>query len=148
MCRTYVFIFLRNFVFCAAKLFSNSTLRLGTSTTQQVMNLYCLVELSHLKTVAVMDVLEGVVFLGESHSRGILGLPKTESFAANSKRSHGHSKSKDLSTDRNHVIALAGETGIIRLFRLQVNVKNSTFVYSLLKVSNFVANFSLTFNGL
>jgi hypothetical protein len=73
----------------------------------QVMNFYELRKHSHLRTVPIMEELEGVVFLNRKHSQQLLAHTDL-----------------DLSQQKSaHVVVAAGEAGTLKLFVVGMKVR-------------------------
>lgn len=76
----------------------------------QVVNFYNLRDYSHIKTVPVMEELEGVVLLNEAHSALLLGSAAP--------------KSKGV---RYHVLVTAGEAGVLKFFKVSMGGSAESF---------------------
>jgi len=73
----------------------------------QVLNFYELRKHSHLRTVPIMEELEGVVFLNRKHSQQLLAHTDL-----------------DLSQQKSaHVVVAAGEAGTLKLFVVGMKVR-------------------------
>lgn len=84
-----------------------------------MVNFYDLREYKHIKTVPVMEELEGVVLLNEEHSAQLLSATATPA-----------SKAKNTHT---HVLVTAGEAGVLKFFKvLMVGSNVDTFEISAL----------------
>lgn len=86
----------------------------------QVLNFYDSQDLRFLKTVAVMEVLEGVIFLNKEHSQSFLGRSDVMRDIGRSSRQIGNVV---------EVVITAGETGLLRLFRVEIVEVNALCPY-------------------
>lgn len=114
--------------------FSPSGNLLASAGKDKVLNFYDMKKKSniiHLKTVAVMDELEGVVILNVEHSNSILGLPvwTTNNNNNNNNNNNTKSSSKKASSKGGNaaheeengqplVLVCAGEKGLLRLYKI------------------------------
>lgn len=80
------------------------------------MNFYDLRDYSHLKTVPVMEELEGVILLNEAHSAQIL-----------QSSAEGYTKS---AATRAHVLVTAGEQGVLKFFKVTLGREADSFAIS------------------
>lgn len=101
-----------------------------------MINFYDLVKCVHIKTVAVVDELEGLVALSLQHSNWILGVDRNggindDSLHSGDKKGknivHSTSAHKNNSDGENgrlevFVMAAAGNRGLLRLFRVDMRV--------------------------
>lgn len=86
------------------------------------MNFYDLNEQKHLKTVPVMDELEGVVILDYKHSRELLS---AEEYSSRGVVQHPEKKKRgrsDVSADDSFVVITGGLKGVIRIFKISIEV--------------------------
>jgi hypothetical protein len=85
----------------------------------QILNFYDLSTHKHLKTVPIMEELEGVVTLSKARSDDLLGVAAASSGSAVSKRKKGSSSSSSssvASAARAFVLVCAGEKGVVKFF--------------------------------
>jgi len=97
---------------CASYLPYTSTY---TTHNIQVVNFYDLRNYAHIKTVPVMEELEGVILLNEAHSALLLG--------------SAASKSKGV---RQHVLVTAGAAGVLKFFKVSMAGSAESFEISAL----------------
>jgi hypothetical protein len=108
-----------------------------------VLNFYELRSFIHVKTIPVMDELEGVVILNEEHSRKILDPRGSGGNAAGAERERDRKdKSKRKSTvpdappslSTSHVLITAGSKGLLHVYNIIVKVSWEIIKYSLVAV--------------
>lgn len=83
------------------------------------MNFYDLNELKHLKTVPVMDELEGVVVLHPRHSRGVLAANREVANHATDNKKRGRA---DAIANDPFVVITGGLKGAVRVFKIMIEV--------------------------
>ena len=92
------------------------------------MNFFELRTFKHIKTVPLMDELEGILVLNDAHSKVIRNL-----------KNSGKNVRTTLS---DHILITAGNKGIIRILRVTMNVRN---IYALTFLNCCPPNFILNF---
>ena len=90
-----------------------------SGSRDKVLNFYNLEKLEHIKTIAVMEEIEGVQILKDEHTTQILKI--------NSKSN----KAKDLKVQ--NVLVTGGKNGIVKIYKIEMTGKDKfTFAYELL----------------
>jgi U3 small nucleolar RNA-associated protein 13 len=102
--------------------FSNDGYFMASVGRDQVMNFYELRGRTHVKTIPVMDEMEGVLFLNQKHSEALLA-------AFGTQVDHGKSKKRsredrDSEAGSTHVVLTAGLKGFIRVLKITYNVSS------------------------
>ena len=92
------------------------------------MNFFELRTFKHIKTVPLMDELEGILVLNDAHSKVIRNLK--------------NSAKNVRTTLSDHIVITAGNKGIIRILRVTMNVRN---IYALTFLNCSPPNFILNF---
>ena len=82
------------------------------------MNFYELRDRKLLKTVAVMDEVEGAVFLNSQHAKALLG-------GAVAAKGKSRSAASDAGGTA-HVLIIGGEKGVVRLYKVVLEGKNAS----------------------
>jgi WD40 repeat protein len=101
--------------------FSNDGYFMASVGRDQVMNFYELRGRTHVKTIPIMDEMEGVQFLNPKHSEALLTALGAQGV------DHGKGKKRsrddrDAETGSTHVVLTAGLKGFIRVLKITYNV--------------------------
>ena len=86
--------------------------------SQQTINFYELRDRKLLKTVAIMDEVEGAVFLNSKHASALLGL------AGGKGKNRSAQSTGEPRTSSVHVLVLGGEKGLVRIFMVALEGKS------------------------
>jgi hypothetical protein len=94
---------------------------LVSGSRDKVLNFYELDKLVHIKTIAVMEEIEGVEILSDDHSNKILGVKKITK------------PKKGSNSIVQNIVITGGKNGIIKLYKIEINGNDvSSFAYELL----------------